>query len=291
MQPWPKLILVPTDFTETAAHALRYASALAARAHAHLLIVHAASYDIATTFTEIAAAVPLTFDEASIREDLLRHVEENVGVDVPYDVRVVMRPPVAAIAELAREAGCDLIVMGAHGRTGLRHFLIGSVTEEVIRCVNVPVIAVPLRAGEHGRVGKVLCPVTFTPECLDALRHAAALVDTRKSPLVLLRSVESERIQDTYDELIRLRDWLPAELRERCEVQIAPREHSVAKIAGDLHADLIALTVPADRTVAETLLGTIAGHVIQESRCPVLVTIETTTRERTSTRVERRISV
>jgi hypothetical protein len=50
--------------------------------------------------------------------------------------------PAEAIVRVAREAGVDLIVMGTHGRTGLRHLLLGSVAEAVIRQVRCPVTTV-----------------------------------------------------------------------------------------------------------------------------------------------------
>jgi len=46
------------------------------------------------------------------------------------------------IARFAREESCDLIVLGTHGRTGLKHALIGSVAERVVRSASCPVLTV-----------------------------------------------------------------------------------------------------------------------------------------------------
>src|SRR5438128_7488626 len=114
----PKLILAPTDFSETAAHALRYATALSERFDAHLLVMYVDSFIPAVDFAAIPAG---SFDLAQqkmiaeARETLEVHAEMNMCASVPYEVRVVVGSPVMAIVEEARETGADLIVMGTHG--------------------------------------------------------------------------------------------------------------------------------------------------------------------------------
>jgi nucleotide-binding universal stress UspA family protein len=62
----------------------------------------------------------------------------------PLEIKVGVGKPAEEILRLAREEGIDLIVMGTHGRTGLRHLLLGSVAEEVTRHAPCPVFAVRL---------------------------------------------------------------------------------------------------------------------------------------------------
>lgn len=272
----PKLILVPTDFSAPAAHALRYATSLAERFGAHLLVIYADTFTIPVDFTATAAA---SFDlprEAMIeeaREQLEGHAEQCISTRVPYDVRVVVDGPVAAIVGQARETGADLIVMGTHGRTGMRRLLMGSVTEAVIRVAPVPVLSVGPTAAETGSIARVLCPVTYTPACADALRHAAALVDPGKSPLVLVRGVDERKLGLSFDELPRLRAWAPPELVDRCELKLlamgAPVEQ-ILDFANETRADLIALEAPTDRTAAESIRGTMVERIVQHSGCPVL---------------------
>jgi len=50
--------------------------------------------------------------------------------------------PHRVIVEYANEEDCDLVVMGTHGRTGLQRYLLGSVTEKVVRTCDVPVLTV-----------------------------------------------------------------------------------------------------------------------------------------------------
>lgn len=272
----PKLILVPTDLSETAAHALRYASALADRLDAHLLVIHADSFIPAVDFTAVPAS---SFDLAQqqlidqARESLEKQTEENVGRNVPFDIRVVVGSPVNAIVSQARESGADLIVMGTHGRSGLGRLLFGSVTDAVMRMAPAPVIAVSPTSLETGQVRRVLCNVTFEPTCIQALRCAADLTQNPYSELLLLHLVSDLRLQDTIDDLVRLENWVPEDLAERCEFKILPDrsgDRRITAFAKVRAIDLIALGVRSDRSIAEFLGGTLAENIIRQSGCPVL---------------------
>jgi len=252
----PKLIVVPTDLSEPAAHALRYAGALGERLGASLVVIYADP-----------------FISPAVFQDLRKHAEQNIRSRVRFDLRVIIGEPVNAIVEQVRESGADLVVMGTHGRTGMSRLMFGSVTEAVMRVVAVPVIAVNPSASDTADVEKVLCRVDFTHACRDALLHAAALAGGRGSRLVLLHAVDDDQTRMEVDELNRLHSWLPAELSDRCEMKIvssADEAAQIVEIARKLQVQLIAFGVPAGRSAAEPLLGTIAEQVVQHSRCPVL---------------------
>ena len=273
----PKLILAPTDFSETAAHALRYASALAERFDAHLLVMYADPFMPAVDFTAIAAS---TFDFAQqnmieeAREELEVHAEENVRKSVPYDIRVIIGSPVVAISEVVRETAADLIVMGTHGRTGLRRILFGSVTSDVMRLAPVPVIAVNSATPENADVRRVLVPVTSEHLCHDALPYAAALTSAPDTPFVFLQFADDDRpLEDTLDRLINLQRWAPNELGDRCEFKIMPArqaDRSITSVAKFTNSDLIALTIPEGHGLGDALRATLAERIIRQSGCPVL---------------------
>jgi nucleotide-binding universal stress UspA family protein len=275
MQPLePKLILVPADFSETAAHALRYASALGERFGAHLLVIYA---DLFAPPVDLTTAAPNVITRAEMIElarlQLAAFVRKNVNARVTSETRVVARGTTEAILDETQASGANLIVMGTHGRTGVRRLLFGSVTEAVMQSAHVPVIAVNESTLETGGVGKVLCPVSFTPECREALRSAAALVNRRASPLVLFRSLAKGGDDLSTSELIRLHQWVPPEVVDRCEVKIIPLSPDAEQIVGlaeSTHAELIALGIPTERTFGESLRGTVAERIVRQSTCPVL---------------------
>lgn len=272
----PKLILVPTDFSEPAAHALRYASALGERFDAHLLVIYGDAFIPPVDFTASASG---SFDLArdsmieEAREELETHAQKNISPRVPYDTRISIGEPVDVIADLARESGANLIVMGTRGRSGVARFLLGSVTEAVMRVASVPVIGVNPSTPEHAAVGRILCPVSFGSACRVALRQAAALGDSPDIPILLFRGLERRDLQPSIDELIRLQEWAPRELAARCELKTSEEPAPVEEIldlALATATDLIAMGIPSDRSLAETIRGTVAERILRESRCPVL---------------------
>lgn len=277
MKPFePRLILVPTDLSEPAAHALRYASALSERLGARLLVIHAGLFIPPTDFTATTAGVfELSRDAmvATAWENLRKHAAQNVRAGIPFDLRVLIGEPLDSIVAEVRKSGADLVVMGTHGRTGMSRLMFGSVTEAVMRIVPVPVIAVNPMAADTAEVGKVVCLVHFTPACRDALRHAAALASSKGAPLILLRTADDEHATAGIEERNRLHEWLPAELADRCETKLISAAHEADEIvetARSMRAQLIAFGVSAGRSPMEPLLGTIAELVVQKSGCPVL---------------------
>lgn len=272
----PRLILVPTDLSGPAAHAMRYASSLAERFGARLLVIHADPFIPPTDFTARTAGVfELSRDAmmAAARKELRRHAEQNVRAGVPFDLRVLVGEPLDAIVAQVPESGADLVVMGTHGRTGMSRLLVGSVTEAVMRIVPVPVIAVNPLATEMAGIEKVLCVVNFTPACRNALRYAATLARRDGTPLVLLHAADDVQTEAGIEERKRLHDWLPAELADRCEMKLITSAYEADRIvetAAKVQAQLIAFGVTEGRSTTQPLLGTVAERVMQRSSCPVL---------------------
>jgi len=132
-------ILHPTDFSEHSEFALRLAGALARDYGARLIVLH------------VFEPPPLVYGEVMLPpplEDLRSAAQQQLDqLSVPdVNVRVQRRleqgDSVLEILHVAREAVADLIVMGTHGRTGLKRLLMGSVAERVTRQAPCPVLTV-----------------------------------------------------------------------------------------------------------------------------------------------------
>jgi nucleotide-binding universal stress UspA family protein len=124
-------ILYPTDGSEGAVAALDHAVDLAESHDATLDVLYADDGD---------EAVP---------EDVLdpaRRAADDAGLDV--NTVTLSGQPHDVIVEYVRDRGVDAVVMATHGRSGLERYILGSVTEKVLRSVDVPVLVVPLAASE-----------------------------------------------------------------------------------------------------------------------------------------------
>ncbi|WP_411963405.1 universal stress protein [Haloferax sp. YSMS24] len=134
-------ILVPTDGSKAAErainHALDIAKTYGARVHA-LYVVDTSIY------TSLDAGADVVIDalerEGEVATRHVRDAAEEAGVEI--DSEVVTGTAYRSIHDYIENHDIDLVVMGTHGRTGLSHYLLGSVTERVVRTSPVPVLTV-----------------------------------------------------------------------------------------------------------------------------------------------------
>jgi universal stress protein A len=140
-------ILVPTDFSAPSDAALSTAMALADRFDASIQLLHVLEdpYSAAAYATEVYGYLPPDIKETWRRDaDARLKTLMTDAQQKKFSVTstVVFGAPAASIVEQANTLGCDLIVMGTHGRGGVAHLLLGSVAERVIRTAQCPVMTV-----------------------------------------------------------------------------------------------------------------------------------------------------
>ncbi len=135
-------ILVPIDFGDAMQPGIDLAVGVARKLDAKITLLN--TFD-ATPFTTLARFAP-PVDVAPIIascERELASVLAKVRADWPKSEAVFRRgPPQDAILEAAKSLGCDLIVIGTHGRHGVARVLLGSVAERIVRLSPVPVLTV-----------------------------------------------------------------------------------------------------------------------------------------------------
>ena len=140
-------MLVPTDFSACAGHAQATAVSLAKQLGSRIVLLHAFHAEIPMVVTiDAPYALPPGFyedlsAEAQKRVDALAaEIEQSSGV--PAEGIAMALPAAQAIVEQADALPAEMIVMGTHGHTGLKHLLLGSVAERVVRTATCPVLTV-----------------------------------------------------------------------------------------------------------------------------------------------------
>lgn len=280
-----KRILVPVDFSEESAHALRFAGRLAQHYGATVRLLYA-DYFVAPVDFSASAAVEyaITSDEAAdaAKKLLIHTAEEHLPAGVAFETGVVIDSPVAAIVDEARHCGADLVVMGTHGRTGFRRLVVGSVTESVMRMVNVPLITVSPHTA-LSRISatqpRIVVAVDYTAECREAIIAAAAIAGAESRIVCVRTAKECDDPKVAAAEILRMQEWTPPEILERCQYKMLPEDHpaeQVLELARLVHANLIATGLTPKRTTAEVVRGTFAERLIERADCPVLVVNEMT---------------
>ena len=135
-------ILVPTDFSAHADEAFRVAHTLARAVGAEVILFHVARPPAVVSEGSRLLTNPAK-EEAVNLWDRFQSIQANdPKVHVEHEVIVADRPSAIHILEILDKLGCDLIVLGTHGRTWLKHLLFGSVAEEVVRRARCPVMVV-----------------------------------------------------------------------------------------------------------------------------------------------------
>jgi len=142
-----KRILVPLDGSETARYGLREAIALAKEQKATLRLVHVISeFPTMVEMADVANVDKVRKSLYEYAEAMLREAKalaDSLGVETETGLCELGGGRVAdAIVKEARDAGCDLIVIGTHGRRGISRALLGSDAERVLRQSPVPVLLV-----------------------------------------------------------------------------------------------------------------------------------------------------
>ncbi len=159
-------ILVPIDYSTDSQQALLWGVSLAGKYGSRLVLLHVISKAVEEVFPQgIGVTSPPAYylermapgnkpsagqaiiidlvDKA--QTDLQDFAQKNLKEPVPSEVKVAVGKPAEEILRVAREEAMDLIIMGTHGRTGVRHLILGSVAEEVTRQAPCPVFTVRTR--------------------------------------------------------------------------------------------------------------------------------------------------
>ena len=139
-------ILAPTDFSAHAGVALRHACGLAEKLGAELHLLHVLpDFVPASPDPILAPALPPEYfaqAEAKARESLANLLDPAWGRPPSVKLAVHWGSAVEGIVGYASDHAVDLLVIATHGRTGLRHALLGSVAERIIREARCPVLTV-----------------------------------------------------------------------------------------------------------------------------------------------------
>jgi nucleotide-binding universal stress UspA family protein len=139
-----KKILCPVDFSTGSMRALDKARDLALALGAELEVLHVYQVPVFGLPQAEAMITPsLKAEIAEKTERLLTSLKETVDrPGLTVTTKLIEGYPAEAIVERARELNAEMVVMSTHGRTGFRRFLLGSITERVVRMASVPVLTV-----------------------------------------------------------------------------------------------------------------------------------------------------
>lgn len=288
-------MLIPIDFSPPSLKAIEFALPLIRRFGAELHLVHV---EPDYRFSAMVA-MPLTVPEVEVAKRIRRHLQgvaKKYAISLsPKDIHAPTGRPFEEICRLARNIGIDLIVISTRGNTGLKHLVLGSTAERVVRYSPCPVLVVRPPKGKAARrrvaFKKILVPIDFSECSAQGLEYAKALARKFKARLILLHVVhpqyyvtndeymkfdlpalmeETEKAAEKQmRELRRRTDWNGIKVETLLETGHAGQR--ICDEAKDRGADLVVTSTHGTTGLKHALLGSTAEFVVRHAPCPVLV--------------------
>ncbi len=289
-----KKILHPTDFSEVSLQAFDQAIALALRYGAKLQLLHAVvlhEYDN-TTVDKGVKKLNEAYD--SLRAELMIHMEaivEKSDIASGMCSLIIKRGFSAgeAIIDKAEESGSDLIVMGTHGDSPVRHFFLGSVAEKVVRYAPCPVMVLGRMEDAPGHFENILLPVDFSKASHKAAELAVELAKKHKARLHLLHVYQDVVPPVYYIYSEKAFEWDPALKKRGAEAlwKFMMQHHtggvelithfeqgriarSIVDLSNKASIDLIVMGTAGLAGVHHFILGSVTEKVLRKADVPVL---------------------
>ncbi len=291
-----KQILVPTDFSENARHALDYAIELAKRSSAKLHLLHTPVIPtyllMDLSYSPGPEAVTRILNEAQDALDEQAQLVAAAGVEHFTAIREGTVHEV--IRDYAREHGVDVVIVGTHGRSGMSKLMYGSVTERVIKTVHTPIIVIP--PSKVALPSTIVVAYDFSGPSKHAAQVADALHEVFGGPLHLVHCYldvwgeYTDRGAVVGDAADKRREALHLGLEEMLnddakQIFTSPetvQTHLVAgepgecipAVADDVGATLICAGTTGKSGIERLLIGSAARRLLHESKVPLLLTHE-----------------
>jgi nucleotide-binding universal stress UspA family protein len=286
-----KKVLVPVDFSPPSTQAINHAISLARKFQAKLFLLH-----VVEPSSALLAAFP---DEGKKVETQRREQAERVlsalvasedQDDLDLEIIVKFGEIEEEISLAIREAGADLVVMGTHGRRLFGRWLIGSVTQHMLRKMSVPVLTV-CHVSRPLSFKRILFATDLSETSTEGFRFALDLASMTGSDLVVAHVID-KRPQVTYEtpevaavfdeEQKRALEATRATFAEfesegkrrnvRIEVVLSEgvAAEALPRIADENMVDFMIIPVRRKGRLERVLLGSTAEPVIREAHVPVL---------------------
>jgi len=283
-------ILVPFDFSDFSHNALEYALFLAEKLGSQITVLH-----VMTTYSErYNNEEHLRAIEESLRErekeqkeklDSLVSKGETRGLTIKYEIIKRISIPVGIIDYLGTH-NVDFIVMGNRGKTGIGNWMLGSVSEKIIRLSPVPVLTIH-KDWKKREVKTILIPIDFSEGSRFVIKQAHKLLAGLHAELKFIFVIEEDDFPDIFSISFhfenkknqKLTDTILDNLAEftgipqdKAEyiIRVGQPHDKIRECAEELSIDFIAMPKTGQNLIEKILIGSTTERMIRISPCPVL---------------------
>ncbi|WP_265947993.1 universal stress protein [Dechloromonas sp. A34] len=288
-------LLAATDLSAPARHAAERAAIVAKASGATLNLIHVASLAPLEKLRHLVAELPPEVEQRVIDNcrDELHHLAATLLEQhgVAAGSHVVTGPLLDEIANLADAMAADLLILGARGASFMRHLLLGSTAERMISQSSHSLLVVKQAA--HVPYRRLLVPVDFSPSSRGAISAACAIAGEAEIVLLhatvmpfegKLRYAGVDDAAITHYQIAARAEAMQKLTELRAGIGVDAGKVSLKLILGDpsqhiieqeqeLDCDLIVIGKHGESALEELLIGSVTRHVLTESQCDVLVSL------------------
>ena len=271
-----KKILVPCDFSEQAINAFRFAIDIARQSNGEVHLVHVIELPV---LHDTVLMPVLSFEEALFEELREKAEKQFKKLETKYNddsitikSKVVFGATSRMVLDYIEENKIDLVVMGTHGASGVREFVIGSNAEKIVRRAPVPVLAVK-KYVKGSSIKDIVFPNTLHTEVQeDLVMKVKALQNLFKANIHIVwintpnnftrDSVTTARLK-AFAKRFMFKDFTIHVYNDPYE------ETGVINFAHELKADMIAIGTHGRKGLAHLLSGSVAEDLVNHVDCPI----------------------
>jgi nucleotide-binding universal stress UspA family protein len=273
-------VLAAIDFSPSSIKALNHAIEVARIYGATFYLAHVVSSIgyVMVGADAVAAAVETAAQQLRELEQRLSRTGALAGLS--HEMLVCQGDVWHQLAQVVREQGIDLIVLGPQGKTGLRKLTLGSVAESVFQHALCPVLTVgpcaPADPPLHGELSHILYPTDLSPESAKAAAYAVSLAREHGAELTIVHvheKGETGHIAEGAGGFAeRFRRQIAGDLPHKWwyEQQVGLVDQMILGLARERHVGLIVLGIHSRRPFIHPHTWLHAYKIISEACCPVL---------------------
>ncbi|MBS1556666.1 MAG: universal stress protein [Bacteroidetes bacterium] len=270
-----KRILVPCDFSDPAVQAFKFAVELALKSRGEIYLLNVVEVPV---MHETVLMPTLYFEQSLMNEmkeaagkKFQKMKDKWAGEGVTVSTYVEFGSIITTIRQFIDEKKIDLVVMGTHGATGAREFLIGSNTEKIVRTSSVPVIAIK-KSTKLSNIKSIVFPNDLSLENEHLTLKVKELQNFFKATLHIVYINSPAFFQRDVETKVKLKDFAKRFMLKDYTLNVfndVDQENGVNNFTKEVKGDLIAMATHGRRGISHLVSGSIAEDVVNHVDCPI----------------------
>ena len=280
-----KNLLFTTDFSAASESAFSYALAFARWYDSKLFVAHVVPREPRSVIPLEPVPAEVDRDWQDARQRMDSFTKNHAGKDVCLESVLERGELQNVISAIILQHGIDLLILGTHGRKGIKKLVLGSVAEQIFRFATCPVLTVGPKVvrqpAQFETLNRILFATDFTSGSLHALPYVLSLAEENEASVVLVHLIELFPLDQDPRKVeanirARLRALVPPEADLWCKPEfVVGREfpiEGILRVAEERDVDLIVMGVhrASSSKAPPHSPWTIAYQVVCNAYCPVL---------------------